>query len=188
MKELIITAFICMITAATYGQDNSIRWQDNQLLQWDDFAGQASDTSKFDAQSFAEICYHYTFYSPRDFHFDVFANFRKNTSWIKKQKKSEALLRHEQLHFNIAALYAEKLKDEFSNFHYTSHYEGQIANIFRQKEREYQAVQRQYDEETNHSLNKERQRQWEDFINNELRNTRRRYQLADNVKRPTKGV
>src|SRR4051812_22301937 len=108
--KFIIFGFICSISIATYSQPNLIRWNDKEPLRWDNFAGKINDTSWFDAECFAEIRYNYKFNSLRDFQFDVFANFDQNTSWIKKEYKTEALLKHEQLHFDIAQLFSLKIK------------------------------------------------------------------------------
>src|SRR4051812_33957026 len=123
MKGFILTAFICLTVMMGYGQQSFITWKENQQLQWDDFTGKINDTSKFDAECFAEVRYKYKFYSPQDFEFEVYANFDKNTSWRRKEMESEALLKHEQSHFDIAALFAEKLKNEFENFNYSMNYE-----------------------------------------------------------------
>lgn len=178
MKAFVLAAFICIISTVIYGQPRFIKWQENQQLQWEDFAGPVVDTSKYDAECFAEIRYHYKFYSPSDFRFDVYAHFDKNNSWRRKEMESEALLRHEQLHFNIAKLFVEKLKDEFNNFRYSWNYENEILQLFNGKKKEYHLMQLQYDEETDHSLHREKQKEWEDFIEEELRKTKLNLQLV----------
>lgn len=184
MRLFIITPLICFFTIITYGQQ-SIRWTNNQQLTWDDFTGQVNDTSKYDAECFAEIRYNYTFYGPDDFEFDVYASFDKNSSWSRKHKQSEGLLKHEQMHFNIAQLFAEKIKNQFENYFYTASYSEQILQIFNLKKAEYQAMQLQYDEETNHSLNREKQKEWEERILSELRETQMSLQLAQNDRKDT---
>lgn len=185
MKILIIVVFICITNTVAYAQQSFIRWNQNQQLQWDDFTGKVNDSSRFDAESFAEVCYQYKFYNAQDFEFEVYAHFDKNASWSRKEKQCEALLRHEQIHFNIAQLFAEKLKNDFRDFSYTKDFDAEVVQLFNRKKLEYQQMQRQYDEETNHSLNKEKQKEWEDFIGNELSNTRLKLQLAQSIKKDT---
>lgn len=168
MKAFLLIAFICSFTLRLFGQENAIVWNETQPLQWFDFAGPINDSSRFDAESFAEVKYNYQFNNARDFYFDVFANFNKNISWCKKEYRTQALLKHEQIHFDIAALYAKKLKEAFNNYHYSKDYKKEILQIFNQKRTEYHFMQQQYDEETNHSLNKVRQKDWEKFITEEL--------------------
>ena len=169
MKAFLIIAFICFVSASANGQERDIVWNENKPLQWFDFTGPVNDQSHFDAESFAEVKFSYKFNSPADFYFEVYANFNKKTSWCKKEYQSEALLKHEQLHFDIAGLYSKRLKEAFENYHYSKDYKNEIERIFNQKKSEYHQMQKQYDEETNHSLNKERQNDWEKFISDQLR-------------------
>lgn len=181
MKLIILTAFFCFSSLLTYSQ-HTIQWNENQQLTWEDFAGKVNDSSRFDAECFAEIRYNYKFHSPDNFEFDVCANFNKNTSWTRIGLQSNELLKHEQMHFNIAELFAKKLKRDFDTYSYTARYNMQILQVFDQVKIEYQAMQLEYDEETNHSLNKVKQKEWEDFIKNELRKTRFSLQIAQNIK------
>jgi hypothetical protein len=175
-----VTAFTILISITTTAQEGWIRWEENKTLQWEDFAGKIDDSSKYDAECYAEVCYDYTFYGVDDFEFSVYANFNKNTSWSKKDKQLPELLKHEQFHFNIAQFFAMKLKQEFENFVYTENYEEEILQLFNQKKNEYELIQRQYDEDTNHSLNKEKQKEWEDFVALQLKNIKPVEQLVKN--------
>ena len=168
MKAVIFLVFICSISSA-YCQESFITWNDKKPLQWLDFSGPVKDSSTFDAESFAEVKFTYTFNNLSDFKFEVNATFNKNTSWYKKEMQSLSLLKHEQLHFDIAELFAKKLKDEFDNYVYTANFRSEIAAIFEKKKVQYHLMQDKYDEETSHSLNAEKQRQWEFAIRDELR-------------------
>ena len=183
MKIYITVLLLSIITISSSGQGSFIKWNENQQLSWEDFKGEVNDTSKFDAECFAEIRYNYKFYSPEDFEFDVYAHFNKNTSWSRKEKQSHALLKHEQMHFNIAALFAEKLKGLFNGYSYTASFNSQILQLFNQVKGQYHAMQLQYDDETNHSLDTEKQKEWEDLIGEEIRKTKLSLQLAQNVKK-----
>ena len=185
MRILTIAALVLFSGLTAKAQyTSSIKWDERKTLQWTDFNGRIADDSKFDAECFAEVCYNYTFYNLKNFKFDVYANFDKSTSWSRKEKQSGELLKHEQLHFDIAHLYALKLKHEFENFHYTKNYEEEIAEIFDNVKQEYQLVQRQYDDETKHALNKQQQKAWEDYVVTELKNTTSKLQLAKTNTKP----
>jgi hypothetical protein len=183
--KIFFTAALLIITLTLSAQENYVRWNESQPLTWDDFTGKVNDTSKFDAECFAEIRYNYKFYSEGEFEFDVYANFNKNTSWSRKQMQSKELLKHEQLHFNIAALFAEKLKKQFNSYSYTASFDSQILQLFSEVKGQYQEMQLKYDAETNHSLNKEKQKEWEEFVESELRKTKLSLQLAQNEKKNT---
>jgi hypothetical protein len=177
MKAVVFLVFICSISSA-FCQESFITWNDKKPLQWLDFAGPVKDSSTFDAESFAEVKFSYTFNSLNDFKFDVNATFNKNTSWYKKETQSLSLLKHEQLHFDIAELFAKKLKADFDNHVYTVNFKNEIAEIFDRKRVQYHLMQEKYDEETSHSLNAEKQRQWEFAIRDELR----KMQLIEDTK------
>jgi hypothetical protein len=178
--KLVIFALVCFISIVTSGQPNLIRWNDKEPLRWEDFSGKINDTSWFDAECFAEIRYNYKFNNLKNFQFDVFANFDKNTSWIKKEYKSEALLKHEQLHFDIAQLFSLRIKEMFENYKFTQNYLAEIRLLFNKRKLEYLSIQHQYDEETGHSLDKKKQSEWENFVTTELRKMKFKQQFALN--------
>ena len=178
--KFLIFAFLCFACILSYGQENFIRWNDKEPLQWEDFGGKIKDTSWLDAECFAEIRYNYQFKSLKDFQFDVFANFDKNTSWIRKESQSEALLKHEQLHFDIAELYSLRIKEIFENYRYTKNFISEIQLIFNNKKQEYLSMQQQYDEETEHSINKKKQKEWEASVTDALRQMKSKQQIAWN--------
>lgn len=167
MKAFLLAILTCIGLHSSAQQQNII-WTEGQPLQWFDFAGPVNDSSRFDAESFAEVKYNYRFNSPKDFYFEVFANFNRSTSWCKKVYQSNDLLKHEQLHFDIAALYAQKLKTAFDNFQYSDNFKNEILQIFDQVKTEYHLAQQLYDDETNHSVNRDNQKDWEKFIADEL--------------------
>jgi hypothetical protein len=187
MKFFLVTAFIFLLSVITNAQDNSIKWEENKSLQWVDFSGKENDTSRFDAECYAEICYSYTFYDLDDFDFEVEARFDKNTSWSRKGKQSDELLKHEQLHFDIAQLFANELKHEFENFNYTKNYQQEIVELFQKKKLEYKLMQQQYDDETNHSLNKQKQKEWFDLVYTQLSNTEHELLFAKTDEKGTDG-
>jgi hypothetical protein len=151
-----------------YGQDNGIRWHENERLRWVDFDGEVNDTSVFDAECFAEIRYHYKFNDLKNFQFNVFSNFIKKASWSRKEYQTEDLLKHEQMHFDIAELFSRRMKEMFQNYNYTENYQAEIHQLFDRSKQEYHLMQQQYDEETEHSLNKIKQNEWEAYITGEL--------------------
>jgi hypothetical protein len=163
--SFIITLFSCIITNA---QDSLILWSLSKPLQWADFSGPVKEGSEYDAEVFAEVQYRYIFKDKNNFNFHVFATFNKNTSWSKKSKQSETLLKHEQMHFDLAELYARKLQEEFEKYDYTDNYAKEIVAIFEPIKNEYHLMQLKCDEETNHSLNKQKQVEWEAYIHTEL--------------------
>ncbi|UJH92241.1 DUF922 domain-containing Zn-dependent protease [Antarcticibacterium sp. 1MA-6-2] len=85
--------------------------------------------------------------------------------------KSDYLLSHEQLHFDITELHARKLRKHLSHLSIDqlSKKPKEVLNSFYTKvEKERAAMQLQYDRETKHSLNKEAEAKWQLFVKEEL--------------------
>jgi len=99
----------------------------------------------------------------------VVANFYSNYSWV--HKKSDYLLSHEQLHFDIAGLYAYKIRIEFeklkkqniANFDY-------YLEIYEKLWAECRQTQKAFDKESSHGQLIEENNNWIDKITAEINN------------------
>ena len=94
----------------------------------------------------------------------------KKSSWARADAKNAYALNHEQRHFDITKLVAERFKraiqpDSLTVEDYNSLIQYQFIESFREMNR----MQKQYDGETNHSLNQAAQEQWNQKIDAELR-------------------
>jgi hypothetical protein len=167
MKGLYITALLLLLNFVSRGQD-ILLWNEKIPLQWADFLGKVNDQSKFDAEAFTSVKYSYLFDSAGNYSFTVQACFDRTTSWIKQERSCENLLQHEQAHFSISQLYARKLTIAFESYDYTANFQNEILKIFKRIEIDYHQTQRLFDEETNHSLNSSKVKEWEVFIIKEL--------------------
>ncbi len=175
MKIFLLIALISIERIATYSQDEIIFWNDKQPLKWEDFTGSLVETSGFYASTHSSIKYRYSYNTSGTIYnlrFDVSSYFIKGKSWTLKERQTPALLKHEQLHFDITELYARKLKEELEKQSYSNDFKDQVPQIFNAKKLELDSVQKRYDDETDHSMNKEKQKEWEVYINEELRKTR----------------
>ncbi len=105
--------------------------------------------------------------SCRDFVFTgtVQSTFDPNTSWFRTPKTaSEALLRHEQLHFDITEVYARVMRQKLVAFQAKVNCEKlqpAFNNLTKGVYAEWNREQNRYDQETNHGLVATRQAQWE---------------------------
>src|SRR4051812_25653520 len=127
MKHFAILIFICFFGLKAFSQ-NYIYWEESKPLDVNDFLGDVKESENFDAESFAEVTYSYSLNSFSNLSFEVHAQFNRNTSWIKKDGANEQLLRHEQLHFDIAELFARKIRLAFRDYQFTSDYAVEINN------------------------------------------------------------
>lgn len=102
-------------------------------------------------------------------HYQVQAFFSLKQSWFLKEAQGDsALLRHEQLHFNITELYARKIRKLLAEFKNPCGKEKEIRVIvdsLKQAERDENNL---YDTQSVHSTNKDMQKKWEEKIKKEM--------------------
>ena len=93
-----------------------------------------------------------------------------NTAWMKPAGRTPEVLRHEQVHFDIAAIYACRLKQELeSTFFFPESLKEQLRNIYQSVNQATANEQARYDMETLHGIDAEAQARWEAAIARKLR-------------------
>ncbi|HEY5687587.1 MAG TPA: hypothetical protein VIS27_04695 [Yeosuana sp.] len=143
-----------------------IPWSETTKLEWSDFKAPPNT----DIIGYAQTSYKIEI-QPSDVAVDennniqnyeslsVVANFYPNHSWVFK--KDDFLLKHEQLHFDIAGLYARKIMLEFDKLK-----KNKIADFdsymstYKNLWAECRNVQKKYDKETNHGLLADMNNHW----------------------------
>ena len=78
------------------------------------------------------------------------------------------MLNHEQLHFDIAELFARKLRKELEKPRFTTASTEEIFSAVASFNMELDKMQKRYDNETNHYRNKKKQKKWEIYVGEEL--------------------
>ena len=106
----VIAFFIHAISVV--GQD-TISWKPAYHLKWTDFKGQIDTTKKYGALSSTGISLKFSQRSGITL-FKIVALFYKQESWVRVH--SPVGLIHEQGHFNIAEIYARKLRQTLSKY------------------------------------------------------------------------
>lgn len=183
MRNLIILLLFSSVINVAFSQekkpienDSIISWNASKKLEWKDFNG------KLNPNIFAYAVTSYKIeiipqnvivdandQMPGYKDLDVLANFYKKQSWTISDDIE--LLNHEQLHFDIAELFARKIRKRFlelktskeKNFNKYQH----AYNILW---KECRLLQKQYDIETNHGANKTENTSWENKVNTQLLN------------------
>ncbi|MCC3152347.1 DUF922 domain-containing protein [Hymenobacter sp. BT770] len=103
----------------------------------------------------------------RDFVFTgtVQATFDPNTSWFRDPKNfTPALLRHEQMHFDLTEVYARIMRQKLVVFQAKvdcNKLQPAFNNLTKSVYAEWDREQNRYDAETNHGLNAAKQAYWE---------------------------
>lgn len=157
---------VIILMSATEKKSTYIGWTPSRKLQWEDFRGVANHHSHADAATAVQISAR-PFYYKKKLHYDVRAYFIPEQSWYRE--KSETLLRHEQLHFDIAELYARKVRKMIAAYAQmgvkdVDDYNEAIRKILNESNR----LDAQYDFSTLHGTIQQEQARWEKEIDMEL--------------------
>lgn len=139
-------------------EEELIHWSDAQRLTWKDYKGQVDRNSGAAASTATYLGIDYNF-SPRGLTYKITCSFSKNKSW--GLHKTDYILSHEQAHFDIAEIFARKLNKKMIAYKFDrKNYKSDLRKIYEEVLNEKDEMQNKYDEETNHSINKEKQDEW----------------------------
>jgi predicted secreted Zn-dependent protease len=90
--------------------------------------------------------------------------FNASRSWKKSNHLKPYLLKHEQVHFDIAELYARKTRQAFLKYKLQhdkyAHTDNWLRIVYRENLRKMRRCERKYDRQTRHSRRKEMQQEW----------------------------
>ena len=168
MKYLLL---ICLCSINLYGQvnDSLIYWNNNTKLKWSDFKMPPNENSTDGAITASGIKTKVSF-KKDTIVFIIKSHFSKNESWVKKNKITSNLLKHEQLHFDITELFARKYRNKLKeHIFYSNTANKEYHQIYNTNHDELNKYQDLYDAETNHSKNEQKQIEWENRISKELK-------------------
>lgn len=173
-KKLILYVLILFIfTSITNAinskiqDDNKILWTSERKLIWADFKGIVPATTE--PFVVAITCYSikvkYDFTDDGVLNYKIENYFFKNESWTITSENS--VLAHEQLHFDIAELYARKIRKSFDSLKIKKNYDIEtFKEIYHSKIKKCDDYQSLYDSEvTGNTIN---QKKWNKKINCEL--------------------
>lgn len=152
-------------------QSDKIKWREDRKLNWGDFQRQPDAQSPFAAMSVTGLHIKYSSALNKKgvvLDFSVESFFEPKESWSKPEKRSQHILTHEQIHFDITELHARKLRKQLQNGQFSRKVKNEVEQIYLRIEGQRKAMQQKFDAETKHSLNVEKQQVWERFIAKEL--------------------
>ena len=167
MKYLIVCLSIyALISKNLFWNDQFIEWQKGRKLGFEDFRGKVQfDTSKAAESLCLTNCKWKQIEDTVILSFN--AVFDRDSSWIRI--KDSDILKHEQLHFDIAELSIRYLYKDCLNFCFSKNgVKGQIDSIFSLSYSKLDILQDQYDEATSPGVNDTEQLKWTNFIKEEL--------------------
>lgn len=141
-------------------------WNEFYKLQWDDFQGEPDKNSFGDAGTAVQIKAK-PFLVKNKIQYDVEAHFNRKKSWIRDPSLS--LLAHEQLHFDIAELYARKIRKKIRQLQNQGVNDIKVFNAAIQALLlESNEIDEQYDLETLHGALSRKQAAWSEKVKRQL--------------------
>ena len=169
MKSISLYLLLTILSQNTSKAQDTLHWRPNIRISWDDFQGQPDSTSEFGAITYASVNYQLS-YNDTSFSVRVVCYFNRRKSWTRIRNCIG--LQHEQGHFDIAALFAHKLKIRIAEYKKTYNpytVREDIRKIFMDVMKERTKMDNEYDKETEFSRHKSQQSRWSTRIREELR-------------------
>jgi hypothetical protein len=148
--------------AAVPTEEKLIDWSPTRKLTWDDFKGAPDPASSNAALTNSGINVEFGMNDKKLTH-SIRCRFNTEKSWGRI--KTDYILNHEQGHFDITEIHARLLHKELSEYKFN----GQTVNkdinsIYNGVMKLHVTAQKNYDLETNHSLDSTQQRLWDNKI------------------------
>ncbi len=163
MKRSILLLFITIfaIPFVFFAQKNNeelLEWNADRQLNWADYKSKPNPESDAAASTTTYLSVEYNITSTR-FSYKIKSFFSKTRSW--GLHKTDYILSHEQGHFDIAEVFARKLHKKLSEYKFNKRtYQKDLKKIYDDVTGEKSDTQNEYDRQTNHSINKEKQAEW----------------------------
>lgn len=167
-----VTVHVFMENKTAPETSDTIYYNFDRKLTWKDFQGKPQPGVPWGAMTESG----YSFNSSMNMDGDkiditvgVFTFFIKHDSWKKPDINSDYHLEHEQHHFDITRLHAQKLLEEIEKANFTgSNFKQLLNSIFDKVYDENIAMQHQYDLETKNSMDVQGQTKWNQKISDEI--------------------
>lgn len=156
----------CSLLAQKPIQD-TVTYRNYNILKWTDFKADVPENTPFSASVSTGMSYKWSYSTSRgviDFRYNIEAKLYRNFSWSIYDKDKEAVLKHEQIHFEITELFARKFRKALEEYEIGRSIRNDVTKIYENLEKERVAMQLLYDEETEHSIKKEAQLAWENKV------------------------
>jgi len=149
--------------------DTIIVWTEDRKLTWDDFQKKNFKGARA-AQSDIGIDVRTVYQGNSNYKYIVIAYFYKRESSTETDNLN--VLKHEQVHFDIAELFARKMRNRLNLLSREKFNKQKYHLTIDEVYENYFLFQGSYDKETKHSIEKERQKEWNIRIASELKELR----------------
>jgi len=154
---------------------DTIFWSPTRKMTWADFTGIMPISTKYSAQIFNNFEY----LAPLNLENGILninlqmkVYILKSNSWTSSCDLSEYSIAHEQVHFDLTKIIVERFKQKALKILTIDNYDSELQLLFIEMYREMNRLQKEYDNESNHSINILGQQKWQQFVTEELKEVR----------------
>ena len=150
--------------------ETEIVWTADRKLTWDDFKG-VPDRKAFPntlAVTNSGFGFETGFNAFKTGNLFVQATFNNYGSWVIPKGRTDYVLRHEQIHFDLTEIYSRKLRKAFDEAKIKPHEGARAKKIFDSIFEELNKRQKKYDSETKYGEKNATQEYWESVVEIEL--------------------
>lgn len=165
MSKIFIILVLFLVSYSSFSQATNGKEIRDRDVEWSDFTGEVDTSSRFDAWTYWFTIY--SFPAPKGSAEMVKINvkvrlFLRSDSWVKPDKKSDRLLKHEQGHYRIGRICANEIEKSINSMEFSrQNYKKEVDEIYWKIIKKYQEMNKQYDLETNHYRNRVQQEIWD---------------------------
>lgn len=166
---------ICFFILSSFGGEqnryNTLAWSKMQKIQWKDFTAKTPKNSKYHATTTTKLSYDLKYDQRKNQPIiEVKCLFIKDESWVKENPTDE-LLKHERVHFDIAEIASRKIRLAIKKERVleSENFEEKIEKIYKRESNALEKMQKDYDHDTEHSLNAKKQAYWNDKVSKLLK-------------------
>jgi hypothetical protein len=152
---------------------DTIYYSINRPITWDDFKGTPDYNNPGGAITASGFAFNASMNMAGNniyLNVGIYTFFSKKSSWKKSNINSSYHLLHEQHHFDITRISAEKFLNELLKANFTTdNYNKLLSSLFTKAFNENTVLQQKYDSETRHSINTSEQLKWNNKIAQEIK-------------------
>lgn len=171
MKWIFLACFL--FANVVFGQ--KIYWSENVKLDWSNFKSKINNQRGTNVVAYTNCGWIYSYVKSSNpkapIKIEINTVFNEDKSWKDVKRINDYVLLHEQKHFDVAEVYARKLRKEVAeNIKTSSDFDRYFKTIYNRILKEYQDFQRQYDSETKNGILEDKQSEYNRIIAEGLEN------------------
>ncbi len=165
--------FLILFLTSSHLWSQRIEWKEDRKLVWSNFKSNKNNQHGKDIVAYTHCGWVYSVVKSSNPKGAVKVNietiFNEDKSWKDDTRITDYVCSEPQKHFDIAEIYARKIRKEIiSKIKTSGDYDRYFQTIYNRILKDYRNFQALYDGVTEHGMNKEKQSEYNAIISNEL--------------------